>query len=112
MKKLIKRVPKNYQGLKPTGREIKILLPMILDHYDQQFNLKSERVLDAWKEIVGDQIASMSSATSFDAGIIKVKVKNSTLLSLLVNHESVRLLKIFKERFPSHQIKKILFNIG
>lgn len=112
MKKLIKRIPKNYQGLKPTGREIKSLLPLILDEYDHKFNLKSERVLAAWPELVGTQIASMSRAVSFDSGIVKVKVKNSTLLSLLANHEKARLLKQLKDSFPSHQIKNIIFTIG
>ncbi len=112
MRKLIKRIPKNYQGLEPTGREIKFLFPLILDEYDHRFNLKSERILAAWPELVGEQTASMSRVVSFSSGIVKVKVKNSTLLSLLANHEKARLLKQFKSRFPSHQIKNISFTIG
>lgn len=108
----IKRIPKNYRGTKPTGRKISDLLPEVLTKLSKKCNDNPYQILSAWQSIVGDRIATMTKAVDYDSGILKVSVKNSTLYSLLVEHEKPRLLAEFKKRFPKVRFWDIHFRIG
>lgn len=108
----IGRVPKNYEGLQPTGREIKDLLDPILDQVEKVTNDKPGKLLDAWPEIVGEKVAHMTRAVSLENGVFLVKVHNSTLYSLLELHEKSRLLNMIQSAFPHLKIRKILFRMG
>ncbi|QVL56743.1 MAG: DUF721 domain-containing protein [Simkaniaceae bacterium] len=108
----MKRTPKYYDGSLPTGRKIGDLLPEILTDLSGKFSDQPHLILEAWPQIVGERIAKMSRAMSFDNGILKVLVKNSTLLSLLVEHEKHRLVALFRERFPKVKFQDIFFKIG
>lgn len=107
-----KRVPRNYDGATPTGRQIKELLPGILSDLSAKLSDKPDQILDAWPEIVGKRISKMSHAVSFEDGVLKVRVKNSTLNSLLVEHEKPRLVAAFRKRFPKVTFRDIFFRIG
>lgn len=107
-----KRIPRNYDGATPTGRQIKELLPGILSDLSAKLSDKPDQILDAWPEIVGKRISTMSRAVSFEDGVLKVRVKNSTLNSLLVEHEKPRLVAAFRERFPKVTFRDIFFRIG
>ncbi len=108
----IGRVPKNYEGIQPTGRSIKELLEPILDQVEKVTNDKPGKLIEAWPEIVGEKVARMTRAVSLENGIFLVKVHNSTLYSLLELHEKSRLLKIIQDAFPHLKIRKILFRMG
>lgn len=108
----IERVPKNYQGLEPTGRQIKDLLVPILEEVHHVVQQTPNQLIDAWPTFVGEKVASMTKAVSIEGGVFLVKVQNSTLYSLLSQHEKPRLLKIIQETFPSLKIKNIVFRIG
>lgn len=69
-------------------------------------------VLAAWPGLVGPQVASMTQAVQFHEGILRVKVHNSPLYSLLTQHEKQRLLRNLRAQFPKVEIKNILFRIG
>ena len=106
------RIPKNYDGNTPTGRQIRDILPGVLNELSEKCNDQPHQILSAWSEIVGERIGKMSEAKSYDYGVLKVHVKNSTLHSLLVEHEKPRLIAAFKEKFPKVNIRDILFKIG
>ena len=108
----MKRTPKYYDGIMPTGKKIGDLLPEILSDLSGKFSDQPFLILEAWPEIVGERIGKMSRAVSFNEGILKVLVKNSTLLSLLVEHEKHRLIALFRERFPKIKFQNIFFKIG
>jgi predicted nucleic acid-binding Zn ribbon protein len=108
----IGRVPKNYEGSEPTGRQIKDLLVPILHQVEKFVEDKSSELLEGWPKLVGEKIASMTKAVSCENGVFLVKVQNSTLYSLLSDHEKPRLLKQIQETFPHLKIKKILFRMG
>ena len=108
----LSRTPKYYNGNKPTSKQIKDLLPLILGQLAEKVDQKPLHVLSAWPALVGERIAKMTKAVSFESGVIKVHVKNSTLLSLLVEHEKQRLLMAFRRKFPALNIRNILFRIG
>lgn len=107
-----KRIPKNYDGSAPTGRQIRDLLPDVLSKLAKKCNDNPHQILAAWPEIVGERIGKMSRAVAYDSGVLKVYVKNSTLYSLLVEHEKMRLIAAFKKRFPKVNFRDIFFKIG
>lgn len=107
-----KRTPQNYDGSKVTSHHVTNLLPLVLSSISSSFTARPDLILAAWPGIVGKHVASSSEATAFVDGVIHVKVRNSTLYSLLAKHEKSRLLAIFKARFPSTQIRGIVFKMG
>jgi hypothetical protein len=95
-----------------TNKQLKDLLPKALGSIGAMHRDRPDLVLAAWPEVIGEKLASMTKATSFDQGVLYVKVSNSTLYSLLAQHERGRLLKSLREKFPSVEIKNIHFRIG
>jgi hypothetical protein len=95
-----------------TNKQMKDLLPKVLGQIGAIHRDRPDLILAAWPRIIGDKLASMAKAVSFDQGILAVKVSNSTLYSLLSQHERGRLLKSLREQFPSVEIKNIHFRVG
>ncbi len=95
-----------------TNKQIKDLLPKILNRIGALHRDRPDLVLHAWPEIIGEKLAPMTKPVAFDKGILTVKVNNSTLYSLLSQHERVRLLNCLRQRFPAIEIKNIYFRIG
>ena len=73
---------------------------------------RPDLIVSAWQEIIGEKFAPMAKAIGFENGILTVKVSNSTLYSLLAQHEKKRLLQMLRKKFPSIEIKTIHFRIG
>ncbi len=105
-------MPRYYDGTMPTTRHIRQLLPRVLEEIGRRCNERPDLVLAAWPEIIGPQLAPMTQALSFVEGVLTVKVKNSTLHSLLLQHEKARLLQSLRSKFPSLTIKTIFFRLG
>jgi len=101
-----------YNPTRTTSKHIASLLSTILDKIAQAHIDRPDLVLLFWPQVIGEKLAPMTQAVSFQEGILLVKVKNSTLYSLLVQHEKRRLLKALKAQFPSVQIRDILFRLG
>jgi hypothetical protein len=108
----LRRTPKNYDGSGTTSRQLKELLPSVLSQIGGIYEERGDLVLASWPEIIGPQLASMTEAVSFDSGILVVKVKNSTLYSLLSQHEKPRILKNLRDKFPTTSVKNIVFRLG
>ena len=100
------------KAIRPTGKRLEDLLPKVLKKLGQVYKMRPDLVVAAWPEVIGKRFAAMTQAVSFQEGILTVKVKNSTLLSLLTSHEKPRLIKKFKEKFPQCTIRNIVFRIG
>lgn len=107
-----RRTPRNYEGTRPTGRRLSDLLALFVKKLEQSHELRPDLILAAWPQIIGEKFASMTQALSYQEGVLTIKVKNSTLYSLLVQHEKARLLQDLRARFPTSGIKNITFRIG
>lgn len=95
----------------PTNKMISDILPRILSTLEKTYIQKPNRVLEAWAEIVGEKLSSMTKASSLKEGTLLVLVSNSTLLQLLKVYEKEKLLKILQEKFSKDIIKNIEFRL-
>jgi hypothetical protein len=110
--KFSSRTPRFYDGTRLTTRRMNELLPAVLEKIGHVYQQRSDLILAFWPDIIGPQLAPMTQAVSFREGVLLVKVKNSTLYSLLSQHEKPRLLKALRQKFPQVEIKTIFFRIG
>jgi len=106
------RLPRNYDGTRPTTRSLGELLPVVLAKVGEAYSERPDMVLAAWPEIVGEKIAPLTEAVSLSEGILVVKVKNSTLHSLLAGRDKGKILGRLQKQFPQAAIKRIVFRIG
>ena len=88
------------------------LLPQILSKIGESQCLRGDLVLAAWPDVIGPKLAGMTQALSFVEGVLVVKVKNSTLHSLLSQNDKLRLLQLLRKKFSRIEIKNIHFRIG
>lgn len=95
-----------------TNKQMKDLLPKVLGKMGAVYRDRPDLILAAWPQLIGEKLAPMTKAVQFDQGILVVHVNNSTLYSLLSQHERKRLLKSLREKFPSVEIKNIHFRMG
>jgi hypothetical protein len=95
-----------------TNKQLKDLLPKVLGQIGALHRDRPDLILAAWPQIIGEKLASMARAVSFEKGILVVKVSNSTLYSLLSQSERGKLLKSLRGKFPSAGIKNIFFRMG
>jgi hypothetical protein len=107
-----KRLPRHYDGPLPTTRHISQLLPSFLVEIGRKFEDRPDLVIAAWEDVIGAQLAPMTQAISFCDGFLTVRVKNSTLYSLLVQNDKPRLIKNLRDKFPGTLIKTIIFRLG
>jgi len=106
------RTPRNYDGTRITTKRLTDVLPDVLNKVCSVYQNRSDLILAAWPMIIGPKLAGMTRAVSFHEGILVVKVKNSTLYSLLSQNDKPRILGHLRKQFPSVEIKNILFRIG
>lgn len=112
MGKAYRRTPKDYDGTELTTHQMNDLLPSVLSQIHDVYQQRPDLILAIWPTLIGPKLAGMTQAVSFHDGFLLVKVKNSTLHSLLSQHEKPRLLSILRQKFPQVQIKTIVFRIG
>lgn len=106
------RIPKDYDGLDPTGRRIETLLPDILISIAKT-QQQSITIIDAvWKEIVGPKIYDFTKLHDFNKGVLFIKVKNATLLSILSSQEKGRLMQNLKDKLPNIHFVNLVFQFG
>ncbi len=112
MSRHTRRTPRGYDGSGLTAHHIRDLLPSLLHGIGESHQNRGDLILAAWPEIIGRQLSPMTQAIAFDDGFLTVKVKNSTLYSLLSQHEKPKILKSLRSKFPQTFIKNIIFRIG
>jgi hypothetical protein len=101
-----------YDGSGKTSKQISAILPRLLEQIGQRFATRPDLVLVAWPEVVGSRLASMTKATSFEDGVLFVRVSNSTLYSLLNQYDKSRIIQNLRQKFPNTVIKTVLFRLG
>ena len=106
------RHPRHFDGPQLTTRHICQLLPRFLEDMGRRFEERPDLVLAAWPEVIGHHLAPMAQAISFMEGVLTVKVKNSTLYSLLTQNDKPRLIKNLRDKFPGTVVKTIFFRLG
>ncbi len=106
------RTPRGYDGVGCTNQHVSDILPKVLKGIHKHAQDQSLLILSAWSTIIGPQLAPMTKAVMFKEGVLMVKVKNSTLYSLLVRHDKPKLLGRLRAQFPKVDIKNIDFRIG
>lgn len=107
-----RHTPQGYDGSRYTSVQLKDLLGKVVQQAHLVQEAQGEELFRFWPEIVGVQIAKMTQPKSFVEGVFTVCVKNSTLLSLLVQKEKPLLLRKLRERFPTVKIKALNFCMG
>lgn len=112
MKKTTQRTPRNYDGPELTTHRVSDILGAVMKGIGKVHHDRPDIILEAWPEIIGPQLAPMTEAKTFVDGILTVKVKNSTLYSLLCKHDKPKIVSKLKVKFPNVIIKNIVFRIG
>ena len=74
--------------------------------------LREEEVKSAWRDMVGDFIASQSTPVALHQGILIVRVLHSPMLYELDRVWKPELLEKLKRRFGSRTVREIKFRIG
>ena len=112
MKRKMRRTPRGYNGPGLTSHKLNKLLPLVLCSIGEVYKERGDLILAAWPEIIGERLAAMTQAVSFNSGVLFVRVRNSTLYSLLNQHDKPRILKSLRDKFPNTYIKSIVFRMG
>lgn len=107
-----KQTPRNYDGTRVTTHKVGDLLGAVLSKISVAHNDRPDLIMNAWPEIIGSKLAPMTQAISLCDGVLTVNVKNSTLHSLLSRHDKNRILSAIKQRFPTANIRNIMFRIA
>lgn len=109
--KSFRRAHNNNHGTALTTRRISDLLMKQLSSIDGMQRERPDLILAAWPEVIGQKLAGMTEALSYKDGVLVVKVKNSTLHSLL-NHDKPRIINNLKGKFPQINFRNVMFRIG
>ena len=104
--------PFEYYGTKLTSKKMEDLLPDILKKMEKCQGNRGDLIVAAWPDIVGEKLAPMTRAVSFENGTLMVNVKNQILYSQLSQYEKPRLVEALKRRFPKVEIKALIFRIA
>lgn len=100
-------------GTKLTSRKLQDLLPQVLDTLQGKYSAQPKLLLDRWDSIIGTTLAPFTKAVRFEDGRLYVKVKNSTLLSLLHSPaDKKKIIEAIRNALPGIVIRDILFRIG
>ncbi|MBT3394588.1 MAG: DUF721 domain-containing protein [Waddliaceae bacterium] len=107
-----RRTPRGYDGIHTTSHRLGEVLPLVLKRIGRSYESRGDLIIMAWPEVIGEKLAAMTKAVEFEDGKLFVKVKNSTLYSLLNREYKSRLLKSLRDKFPGTNIKTIIFRIN
>ncbi len=111
-RKQFRRTPKGYDGTAVTSQKLGDVLSRVLTSINSQHRERPDLLLAYWPDVVGPTIAPLTKAVSFQYGVLTVKVKSSTLYSLLCQNEKGKILKALRQKFPNVTISDIIFKIG
>lgn len=88
------------------------LLPKLMQQLGLSERLQESEVIDAWKQIVGEFIASHSTPFSLKAGVLSVRVLQPALHYQFETISKVEILRKLKQRFGSKVIRDVRFRVG
>ena len=99
-----------YKRTACTSKHIRDVLPGVMSGIGKVFKDRPDLIVNAWPEVVGSRLAPQTRAVSFVDGFLNVKVKNSTLLSLLTQDKR-RVVQSLRAKFPKTKIKSVVFRL-
>jgi len=88
------------------------LLPKLMQQLGLSDRLREAEVIEAWKTIVGDFIATHSAPISLRAGILFVRVLQPALHYQFEQISKAEILRKLKRRFGGKVIREIRFRVG
>ena len=88
------------------------LLPKLIQQLGLSERLHEGEVIDAWKQIVGDFIASHSAPVSLKAGTLYVRVLQPALHYQFETISKAEILRKLKQRFGARVIRDVRFRVG
>ena len=112
MRKTARRTPRGYDGTGTTSRKFGDILPEVLNRITKAHSQRPDLILASWDQVVGPQVARFTEPESLIEGTLVVRVKNSTLYSLLAQNEKHKILQILRQKFPEATIRNIRFRLG
>jgi hypothetical protein len=98
--------------IKETAKSIEEPLGKLMHALGLGDRLREDEVKRAWKEIVGDFLATHSEPVALREGTLIVRVLQPTLLYELDRVWKPRLLQKLKQRFGSRTVREVRFRIG
>ena len=88
------------------------LLPKLMQQLGLSERLRESEVIDAWKQIVGDFIATHSAPVSLRGGVLFVRVLQPALHYQFEQISKAEILRKLKQRFGTKIIREIRFRLG
>jgi predicted nucleic acid-binding Zn ribbon protein len=88
------------------------LLPKLMQQLGLSERLRESEVIDAWKAIVGEFIATHSCPVSLRAGVLSVRVLQPALHYQFEQISKTEILRKLKQRFGTKIIRDVRFRVG
>lgn len=107
-----KRTARNHLGKNLPHKNVSEFLPFVLNKIEKKVFSSDKMVESLWKQVIGEKLFPMTKVLFFEEGVLHIGVKTHTLYSLLVQHERVKLIKLYQKKFPHANLKDIRFKIG
>jgi len=107
-----------WRGLRPPpsrpdrARPVAELLEKVMRNLGLSERLNEAQILGAWKEIVGDFIASHSCPSRLRDGVLYVQVIQPTVHYELDRIWKPQIVKKLKARFGAKVIREVKFRVG
>ena len=106
---MARRTPRHFDGTYRPALQINEILPDLLAEIAKKAADPREAVFQEWVLLAGEKMAPFTQPVSLKDWVLTVKVKSSTLYSLLCQHEKPRLLQKLREKFP---MRDLVFRVG
>jgi hypothetical protein len=112
-KKTHQRTPLHYDGNRVTSHMLSEVAAAWLKRLGEKVRMNPQALCDAWSSVVGSPIADMTKAQRYDEGVLHVRVRNSTLLSLLCRpQDKKKLIDLLKAAVPGVRLVDLSFRLG
>lgn len=98
------------RGGGPVPWRLKQVIPEALRQAGGEERLKRGRVLAAWREVVGRELAQLTEAVALEKGVLLVQVSDPVVAHHLT-YSRLALLRRYGERFPG-MVREIRFQVG
>ena len=106
-----KKRPYRYPTQLTTKKLVDLLGP-VFQNISSIYSNHLENFIRDWPKILGKDYASMTEIIGYKKGILIIKVKNSSLYSLLYHHKKQEILKQIYKNYPKWDVKDITFKMG
>jgi predicted nucleic acid-binding Zn ribbon protein len=94
------------------GETMAQVLPGLMTRLGVEQLVQQRLIVEAWKELVGEDIARHAQPTRIHRGTLTVSVNNSVWLHELSRYHKETILRRIKARFNPSPVQDIHFRIG